>query len=300
MRNMRDVASQYKTENRVMRYLEPQEKFRSRVLYEEMFPEDEKEFVDAYYQYKTLDNEILVLEEMGEIISMLHQNPYRFWMRGELVESCYLVAVATRPAYRHQGCMKRLIERTLFDLYGKKQPFIFLMPASEAIYRPFDFRFMGNEDGESWQNDTVESLQTQFDLFVWKDAMYEKRQIPDQEWESTPMMARSVDLQELLTRIGGSTPVPFSVVLEIRDPILQRNTGCYEWILEERVSSLRRLTEEEQKTCRVEATVDIAKLGAFVFGQESVQETFPESTEAVWEKLSRIQVLRNIYINETV
>ena len=66
-----------------VRYLRQEEKLQSRDLYEEMFPEDEESFVDAYYKIKGACNRILVLEEGGELRSMLHLNPYRFWMRGK-------------------------------------------------------------------------------------------------------------------------------------------------------------------------------------------------------------------------
>ena len=66
-----------------IRYLKQEEHGRSRALYEEVFVEDEKAFVDAYYQIKAADNEILVAEEEGKIVSMLHRNPYTFRFRGE-------------------------------------------------------------------------------------------------------------------------------------------------------------------------------------------------------------------------
>ena len=72
-------------QNRMISYLEQQEKCLSRALYEEMFPEDEAEFVDAYYRYKIPDNEILVLKEEEKLLSMLHLNPYRLWFRGILL-----------------------------------------------------------------------------------------------------------------------------------------------------------------------------------------------------------------------
>ena len=79
-----------------IRYLDREEHERSRALYEEVFVEDEEAFVDAYYRIKAADNEILVAEDEGQIISMLHRNPYTFCFRGESVPADYLVAVATR------------------------------------------------------------------------------------------------------------------------------------------------------------------------------------------------------------
>ena len=125
-----------------VRYLDRQEHGRSRALYEEVFVEDEQAFVDAYYQIKAADNEILVAEEDGEIVSMLHRNPYTFWLRGEQVPADYLVAVATRVAFRHRGLMRALLTRALRDMKEQGYPFTFLMPAAEAIYTPYDFRYI--------------------------------------------------------------------------------------------------------------------------------------------------------------
>ena len=60
----------------VVRYLEDEEKIKSRTLWEEAFPEDSREFADYYFREKIKDNKILVKEEDGSIISMLHRNPY--------------------------------------------------------------------------------------------------------------------------------------------------------------------------------------------------------------------------------
>ena len=78
-------------------YLSDLEKIQSRTLYEKVFCEDTKRFVDYYYQYKIRDNEILALKEDEQIVSMLHLNPYTMIVNGYEVESRYIVAVATHP-----------------------------------------------------------------------------------------------------------------------------------------------------------------------------------------------------------
>ena len=126
----------------VIRYLPDEEKNRTRALWERIFVEDSERFLDYYYHIKTADNEILVLERDGEILSMLQLNPYRLQLGAAQVEAAYVIAVATDSRYRHQGMMARLLRRAMQDRQAKKQPFLFLMPAAEAIYRPFGFRFI--------------------------------------------------------------------------------------------------------------------------------------------------------------
>lgn len=60
-----------------IRKLETGEKLNTRKLYEEVFSEDSKDFVDYYYEEKVKDNQIYVVEEDGEIQAMLHLNPVR-------------------------------------------------------------------------------------------------------------------------------------------------------------------------------------------------------------------------------
>ena len=81
-------------------YLPQEQKERSRSLYERVFREDSRRFVDYYYTYKTRDNEILAVEEDRQIVSMLHLNPYRMIVNGYEVESRYIVAVADRKSTR--------------------------------------------------------------------------------------------------------------------------------------------------------------------------------------------------------
>lgn len=126
----------------VIRYLSDSEKDRTKPLWERIFAEDSDRFLDYYYEVKTADNEILVLERDGEILSMLQLNPYRLQLGAAQVEAAYVIAVATDGRYRHQGMMARLLRRAMQDRQEKEQPFLFLMPAAEAIYRPFGFRFI--------------------------------------------------------------------------------------------------------------------------------------------------------------
>lgn len=285
-------------QDRILRYLPQEEKERSRALYEEMFPEDGPAYTDAYYRIKGACNRILVLEEQGKLISMLHLNPYRFWMRGELTDANYVVAVATRPQYRHQGCMRALLTRALGDLYEERQPFAFLMPASEAIYRPFGFRWMGNEDFRELSAMPPERLSEACDLFVWKDAAYFEQQVPEEEWEHTPMMVRIVYLPGLLRKIGLQSGDSCSLFLRVTDELLPGNAGLFRWVLKKDGSYLEKAASEpEEREC---LSTDAAGLGSFLFGAESAAEAFPAASPEILAKLEKIRVFQKIFLHEVV
>ncbi len=120
----------------------------SRRLYEEVFSEDSRSFVDYYYREKASDNQIYVVEEGGKIRSMLHLNPYRLYVNGNGKDVNYIVAVATQKEYRKRGYMASLLKRALRDMYQAGESFTFLMPASESIYLPFDFRTVYEQSGK--------------------------------------------------------------------------------------------------------------------------------------------------------
>lgn len=119
---------------------------KSRKLWEEVFPEDTPKFLDYYNRYVADHNRIYMDEEEDGPVSMLHMNPYRICAAGREAAVNYIVAVATRKQFRHQGRMRHLLKQALEDSWQREEPFAFLMPASEAIYRPFGFKTVRWQD----------------------------------------------------------------------------------------------------------------------------------------------------------
>lgn len=135
-----------------IRRLEVWEHKKTRPLYEEVFPEDSKGFVDYYYTEKTKDNQIYVVEEDGMICAMLHLNPYPVMVNGSEKLLHYIVAVATKPEYRRRGYMAALIRRVLEDMYAAGEIFTYLMPAAEGIYLPHDFRTVYRQERRFYED----------------------------------------------------------------------------------------------------------------------------------------------------
>lgn len=142
-----------------IRKLELQENKNSRALYEEVFCEDSQNFVDYYYTEKIRDNQIYVIEEEGKIRSMLHLNPYHLCVNGSRKDINYIVAVATQREYRKRGYMAALLKQSIQDMYREGETFTFLMPASESIYLPFDFRTVYEQDKRYYQEAEQEALE---------------------------------------------------------------------------------------------------------------------------------------------
>ena len=134
---------------------------RARKLYEEIFTEDSPAFVDYYFRVKAAENEIFVVEsEKQEILATLHLNPYETMFCGEKVKTNYIVAVATRADCRHQGMMRSLLQASLQEMYRREETFTWLMPAAEAIYRPFGFRFIYEKNKMTMTADVLQRAET--------------------------------------------------------------------------------------------------------------------------------------------
>ena len=141
-----------------IRKLESAEHGKTRFLWEKIFKEDSQTFVDYYYFIRTKENVIYVVEEDGAIRSMLQKNPYWMKLEDSVFDSEYIVGVATEKEYRSRGYMRQLLIAALEEENKKKHPFTFLMPAAEAIYSPYDFRYIYHQKQMELDSDVFFAL----------------------------------------------------------------------------------------------------------------------------------------------
>ncbi len=256
------------------KYLSAEERGRTRALYQAAFPEDTERFVDFYYQYKTRDNQILALEQDGQIVSMLHRNPYTMIMNGYEFMADYIVAVATEKAFRHQGCMRKLLEKALNDMADQGMPFTFLMPASESIYAPFDFVWIcpytelpmrvARMSAEA-QN---RYLAGRYQMFCKRNARYMENLQAERIAETgeampdhiPPFMARVTDVTSMLRLIGSREEKV--LYLKIKDPIVEKNNGYFCWTTAPEESVVERMEEASE---HIDLELTIGELTSFLF-----------------------------------
>ena len=276
----------------MIRYLGDNEKGKSEILYREAFPEDKDAFVKYYYSYVTKDNKILVLEQGNKICSMLHLNPYRLSVNGRIVDTYYYVAVATRADCRHQGMMRKLLVKSLNDIYEEDHPFAYLMPANRAIYEPFDFRIVYQQKKVELplESDRAnEKMAEMFDVYTLRDDWYVEKMLEEERvcagdppFEIVPyIMTRITHVEKMLSLLKSKKTV--KVVLKVTDEIIRGNNGKFLWELTETGSVCRKVEDEEAQIC-----ITIAELTEFVFGKGTIAG------------LEDVEVLSRICINEAV
>lgn len=160
------------------------EKQRTRRVYRQAF-EDSESFVDYYYAEKCRDNRIAVVEENGEIVSMIHLNPYRLMVDGTEWAVTYLVAGATEVTRRGKGYYRRVIQYALDVLTQEGQPFCYLMPVDIGLYQRLGFEIICDFD---WNRERKrEEIEREFDIYCVRDELYKKRMKREAVFESHPV-----------------------------------------------------------------------------------------------------------------
>lgn len=256
------------------KYLSAKERINTRPIYETVFFEDTKKFVDYYYQYKIRDNEILVLEEDEKLVSMLHLNPYTMIVNGYEFQSNYIVAVATLKEYRHRGYMRMLLEKALCDMAERKMPFTFLMPASESIYAPFDFVWICPHTDLSPRIMRMDAkgqnqyLASKYQMFCRRDDRYMENLRAEQKAEEgevftgqiPPYMARITDVCKMLQLVNSEQER--ILYLYIKDEIVEGNNGYFCWEVSKEYSRVKKLEDRPKK---LDMEMSIGELASMIF-----------------------------------
>ncbi len=94
-------------------------------------PEYVRLVFDTYFDIRHVAYE----EREGRIVAALLAVPYEFERNGRRIRAAYLCGLATEPAYRRQGIMKRLMDDVLVRLREEGYTLAFLIPASETLVR---------------------------------------------------------------------------------------------------------------------------------------------------------------------
>ncbi len=129
----------------MIEYLSQSKKVESRKLYEEVFPEDTKEFLDYYYNHKVENHKVLVKNLENDVVGMLHCNPHLLSIKENQEEVDYIYAVATKKEHRGKGIMRELLVKVLNDMYKEGKAFTYLIPVAEKIYSPYGFSYVSDK-----------------------------------------------------------------------------------------------------------------------------------------------------------
>ncbi|MBQ4548315.1 MAG: GNAT family N-acetyltransferase [Bacteroidales bacterium] len=106
----------------------------TRVLWDKCFSEEDKRFVDFYFEKRYNENDNIFIEKNGKVVSALQLISYPFSYYGKTIGCSYLSGCCTDPDYRSQGLMNDLIIKALKQAKNNGACFAALIPASESLF----------------------------------------------------------------------------------------------------------------------------------------------------------------------
>lgn len=113
-------------------------------LWDYCFEKNDTPFFQWYFNEYCLKQNMIIGgfdEDNGQLMNMLHLNPYTINLRGQEVKLPYIVGVATSPEYRGKHLFGPLLDMTFAVLRAQEYAFVFLMPINAGIYRPYQFDY---------------------------------------------------------------------------------------------------------------------------------------------------------------
>ena len=98
---------------------------------------DSECFIDTYFKNRVLPDNSPAIFDNGKLICVLHLIPYKIDIRGKVLDTAYIVGVATHPDYRKQGLMAKLLKESLQILKQREICITHLYPFLHAFYERF-------------------------------------------------------------------------------------------------------------------------------------------------------------------
>ena len=104
------------------------------ILWDKCFSEEDKRFVDLYFERRYNDEDNIFIEREGKVVSALQLISYPFSYYGKTIGCAYISGACTDPDYRSQGLMNELILKSLKKAKNNGACFAALIPASESLF----------------------------------------------------------------------------------------------------------------------------------------------------------------------
>ncbi|MBO5957792.1 MAG: GNAT family N-acetyltransferase [Bacteroidales bacterium] len=113
-------------------------KNQTRTLWDKCFSEEDKRFVDLYFEKRYTDQDNVFIEKDGKVVSALQLISYPFSYYGKTIGCAYLSGCCTDPEYRSQGLMNDVIIKSLNQAKNNGACFAALIPASESLFNYYE------------------------------------------------------------------------------------------------------------------------------------------------------------------
>ena len=113
-------------------------KNQTRILWDKCFSEEDKRFVDFYFEKRYNEQDNIHIEKDGKVVSAMQLISYPFSYYGKTIGCSYFSGCCTDPDYRSQGLMNDLIIKALNQAKNNGACFAALIPASESLFNYYE------------------------------------------------------------------------------------------------------------------------------------------------------------------
>ena len=113
-------------------------KNQTRILWDKCFNEEDKRFVDFYFEKRYNEQDNIHIEKDGKVVSAMQLISYPFSYYGKTIGCSYLSGCCTDPDYRSQGLMNDLIINALNQAKNNGACFAALIPATESLFNYYE------------------------------------------------------------------------------------------------------------------------------------------------------------------
>ena len=113
-------------------------KNQTKALWDKCFSEEDKRFVDFYFEKRYNEQDNIHIEKDGKVVSAMQLISYPFSYYGKTIGCSYLSGCCTDPDYRSQGLMNDLIIKALTQAKNNGACFAALIPATESLFNYYE------------------------------------------------------------------------------------------------------------------------------------------------------------------
>lgn len=110
-----------------------------KALWLDSFQEETPKTTQFYFEHLFHFEDCYVIEHEKEILTMLQCRKVSLMINGKKQDTSFIVGVATKASYRHNGLMKKLLNHVLAILQTQ-EPFTILQAYDWNLYKPFGFK----------------------------------------------------------------------------------------------------------------------------------------------------------------
>ena len=91
--------------------------------------------IQFYFAHKYNNENALVYEENGEVLSALLMLPYPMKWQDTVIQTAYISGACTQEKARNQGFMTKLLQTAFHQMYKRKIALSTLIPAEKLAFR---------------------------------------------------------------------------------------------------------------------------------------------------------------------